>query len=395
MIRPPRTNRPALRRALPFLALALGCAAAGAVPRPAPKPEPPGTGDPVARPMQVAWSKDGRRLAVARPDGVLLLEAETGAQRLLPGPAARTVDWSPSDRLLLVEGEGAARRAVSLDPASGERRELRRGPALASARWLHGGPDFLAVEAEREVVSYGTDARLRLLRVAGAEAVLVREWSANLPTRAPGVELAAGWVAAAPNPIDGGLALPELHKPPLFAAHLAFFGVDPADPAPAEVGRIPAAVWTATSSWSPDGARLAFASGDGALQLLRRDRTVEAAPGPARGRHPSFSPVDDRLFLGGAVVTARGEVIRELVPGAPESLGAWSPDGARLAVVEGGRVLLFGGLDQAPPPAVRQRREAAREAIWRLGALRRQGLLERRPYAQERDRLRQQAEVER
>jgi hypothetical protein len=347
-----------------------------------------------AGPGQLAWSPDGEQLALARPDGLLLLDVERGSTRLLPGAPALTVDWAPAAELLLVEREGAATRAVALDPATGQRRTLHADPALASARWLHGGPEWLAVTARREVVSFGTEVRLGLLRGAGGKVATLHSWDDTLPTRDPSVDATGGWLAAVPNPVDHRLVVPVFHKPPIFSPHLRFVSIDPFDPAPVELGRVEAGLWTAAASWAPDGRRLAFAAADGSLRLLHLDGRIEAPAGPARGRHPSFGPRDDVLFLGGWLVTARGEPLRQLLAGAPGASGLWSPDGHRLAVVDGGRIFVFGGLGGAAPAEAAARRERAREALWRLGELRRAELLERRPYRQQRELLlRQLVEV--
>lgn len=342
---------------------------------------------PPPRPGQLAWSPDGERLAVARADGVLLLDLKGGGRRLLSGPPVLAVDWAPAAELLVVERAGASARTVAVGPDGGARRELLAAPDLGSARWLGGGPSWLGVTARRQVVSFGTELELKLVRVEDGKATTLYERDDTLPTRDPRVDATSGWTAAAPNPVDGELVLPVFHKPPLFEPELRLLAVDPFDPAPAERARAEVGLWTADASWSPDGERLAFAAADGSLRLLRRSGGLEAPRGPARGRHPSWSPRGDVLFLGGWLVTPGGEPVRELLRDAAGATGVWSPDGSRLAVLDAGRLFVLGGVGGAPPADLRARRDEAHRAFWRAGELRREGLVDRGPYQRRREEL--------
>jgi hypothetical protein len=76
------------------------------------------------RPRALAWSRDGRTLAVATSKLLMLLDAETGRARTLPIRDARAVAWSPGGRLALVRGssvlavEGARVRTLFTTTAS-------------------------------------------------------------------------------------------------------------------------------------------------------------------------------------------------------------------------------------------------------------------------------------
>jgi len=354
------------------------------------------TGSAWSRPGQVAWAPDGKRLALARSGGVVLLDLVTGARRELATPGAVSVDWAPAAAILVVERDAAGGRVVELDPATGRRRELYAGPGLASARWLHGGPDWLGVAGELNVMSFGTDARLRLLRAAAGRVDVLHEWNATLRTRDRSVDVALGWETAAPNPVDHGVVVPELHEPPLFKSHLRFLSVDPFDPEPVELCRVEVGLASVSTSWAPEGRRLAFAAADGSLRVLDLDRRrVEAPAGAVRGRHPSWNPRRDVLFVGGWLASPSGAPLRELVAGGRDSIGIWSPDGRRLAVLDGGKLFVLDGVGGDGTGTSAAGRVQASEALWVLGSLRREGLVERRPYRERRERLRKEAtEVE-
>jgi len=355
------------------------------------------TGTALPRPGQVAWAPDGKRLALVRPGGVVLLDLETGARRELASRDAVSVDWAPAATILAVERDADRGHVVDLDPATAQRRELHSGPGLASARWLHGGPDWLAVAGELNVMSFGTDARLRLLRAAAGLVDVLHLWAATLQTRDRSLDVALGWEAAAPNPVDHGIVVPELHAPPLFKPYLRFLSVDPFDPDPVELCRVEVGLASVSTSWAPEGRRLAFAAADGTLRVLHLDgRRVETPAGAVRGRHPSWSPRGDVLFLGGWLASPSGAPLRELVPGARDSIGVWSPDGRRLAVLDRGKLFVLDGVGGDGTGASAAGRARASEALWVLGSLRHEGLVERGPYRERRERLRKEAkEVER
>jgi len=384
---------PSSRRLL-IAPLLLAAACATTVPRPRPVALPLLERQGVSSgPGAVAWSPDGATLAVVCPDGVVLIDLRTGSSRPFSAAGAVSVDWAPAASLLVVERDAAGGRAVAIGPAAGERSVLHSDAALVAARWLHGEEGWLAVASTHEVHTYGTQAMLALtVSLAGGPAVAHR-WTAVLPTKDPGADVALGWAAARPNPVDHGLLLPEFHKAPLFPAYLSLVGLDPFDRDPGEIAHVELGRWTATVSWSPDGRRAALSAGDGTLRIVERGvRDLEAPAGPARGVHPSWHPRTDVLFLGGSLVTPAGAPIRKLLEQAENARGFWSPEGDRLAVAVGGRLFVFERLALPAPDAdADRRRRAASEASWELGVLRSQGLVAPEVYRERRARLRERA----
>ena len=385
---------PSSRRLL-IAPLLLAAACATAVPRPRPVAPPLLERQGVSSgPGAVAWSPDGATLAVVCPDGVVLIDLRTGSSRPLSAPGAVSVDWGPAASLLVVERDAAGGRAVAIDPAAGERSVLHSDPALVAARWLHGEEGWLAVASTQEVHRYGTQAMLALTTSLGGGPAVAHRWSAVLPTKDPGADVALGWAAARPNPLDHGLLLPQFQKPPLFAGYVAFVALDPFDGGdPAEIARVELGRWTATVTWSPDGRRAALSAGDGTLRIVEPGvRDLVAPAGTARGVHPSWHPRTDVLFLGGSLVTPAGAPIRKLLEQAENAMGFWSPEGDRLAVTVGGRLFVFERLGFPAPDADADRwRRAAREASWELGVLRSQGLVAPEVFRERRARLRERA----
>ncbi len=337
----------------------------------------------------VAWSPDGATLAIARPDGVALVDVRSGSARSIVVPGAVAVDWAPAQMLLVVERDAGVGRVVTIDAVTGERRVLHSDPALVAARWLDASEGaWMALSATHDIRSYGTDVTLTLTVSTGRAPARAHRWTLLLPTRNPAVDVARGWAAARPNPIDHRIALAQLRKAPLFPPYLAVVVLDPFDGEAEDVAKVELGRWTATTTWAPDGRRAALAAQDGTLRIVERGRQVEAPPGAARGLHPSWHPGADVLFFGGWLVTPEATPIRKLVDRAADATGFWSPAGDRLAVTVAGRLFVFGDLSIPPPDAeTERRRRAARASSWELGSLRSEGLLAPAIYRERRDRL--------
>jgi hypothetical protein len=370
------------------LALAVVAVAGCAIARGGPSPALVETTGRAPRPGVVAWAPDGRRLALVGGGWIAILDLPGGARRTIPAPGVLAIDWAPARELLVVERDAAGGRVVALDPETGASRALGADRAIVGARWLHGGPEWLAVAGDRQAMSFGTNVELRMLATGEGAPRVLHAWTGTLPTRDPDVDLTLGWTAARPNPVDHGIVVPEFRKPPMYAPYLELVQLDPFDGGRVELARAELGLWSADASWSPDGRRLAVAGADGRLRVLEPGGELRIARGPVRGLHPSFSPREEVVFLGGWLATPDGEPIRELLPRAAGALGVWSPDGARLAVLEGGRLFVFDRVTSAAAPPERARLS---EALWELGSLRREGLLEERPYRERRDRLRREA----
>jgi hypothetical protein len=343
----------------------------------------------------VAWSPDGTALATVRPEGISILELSSGIERILPAPGALSVDWAPATNLLAVERGPEGSRVVSIDPATGARSPLHVAPELRCARWLGSGAGWFAVTAAFEVGRIGTRSSRTVIADLGVGAREVHRFDQTYPTQEPLADPSLGWGAARENPLHHGLLLPEVRKAPLFGPQLRLVPLDPFDPGKSEQDPIGVAGFGAEASWSPDGGRAAVVDAAGAMRVLEPGKRAPDPVGAPRGTHPSWHPSAEVIFLGGWLVTPSGAPLRKLVAGGEEAVGVWSPRGDRIAVAGGGRVLVFGELGLPAPPPTDARLDGVRAATWKLGTLRREGLLAPEPYREARDRLRSQRLEER
>ncbi|HEX9240884.1 MAG TPA: hypothetical protein VF875_00445 [Anaeromyxobacter sp.] len=340
-----------------------------------PRPDLAGTLDPGRGTAVTAWSPDGARAVVAASDGKLV-----------------AVDWAPGRALLVIERDGAGPRVVAVDPATSSRRVLHAAAGLVAARWLQGGAGWMAVTASHEPRVYGAKATTTIVAATGGEPSERYRWTVELGPTDPDVGL--GWAAARPHPIDHHLLLPQYRRAPARrSGNVELVSLDLFDPRPDLAGTLDLARGTALAAWSPDGARAVVAASDGELAVVERGEIAAVPTGPVRGLHPSWHPGGAAIFLGGWLVRPDGAPLEELVRGALDATGEWSPSGDRLAVVAGGRVFVFAVSTVAPPDAAAaQRRARARDSVWRLGTLSTQGLVGPDVYRERRDRQRARAQ---
>ena len=97
----------------------------------------------------VAWSPDGRQLAVAGIDGPLLYIADPATRQLRPtasGLPCLNPDWSP-DRSSVIchrpyteqDRQSRGSDLTLVDPATGRRAPLTRTASASDARWRPAG----------------------------------------------------------------------------------------------------------------------------------------------------------------------------------------------------------------------------------------------------------------
>jgi hypothetical protein len=295
----------------------------------------------------------------------------------------------------VVERDGAEGRVVAVDPATSVRRVLHSGTGLVAARWLHGGAGWVAVTGSRERRAYGATATTSIVAATGGAPSERYRWTVELGPADASADVTLGWATARPSPLDHRLLLPQYRKAPIGPGRLELLVLDVFDPRPEPAGEIVLGRASASAAWLGDGARALVAASDGALVAVEPGQRTPVPTGAARGLHPSVHPGGAAVFLGGWLLRPDGTPLVELVRGAFEATAEWSPTGERLAVIAGGRLLVFAaGALASPDPAASARRARSRDAVWRLGTLSTEGLLRPEVYRERRDRQRALAREE-
>ena len=343
-----------------------------------------------ARPGAVAWSPDSSQLAVIdRTVTIIDADGDGAALRRIDIPAPRYLAWADDGMLYALSREGDYDVLYLIDTARpGTTRTVldRRADAVYP---LDGRRSFL-LSQQASQLRIGTEVRcaLSLHDLASGTTTTLHAYSRIVPAANIEEDLLFAWRHAGPNPLDGSFLIMELIKPPALPPYTLVRAFDPVSGDLVEIGSQDRRTVSVSASWSPDGRKLALTDRDGRLAVRGPGGNVPF-DGPALGRYPSWHPADDLLIVGGTVINpATGERTLLLVNG-EDSYARWSPDGARLALIaQGGLLLLRNFAAPAPAPLDRDQKKK----LFMLQELLRDGLITKEDYRARKSRLLQDKE---
>jgi Tol biopolymer transport system component len=355
----------------------------------------------------LAWSPDGRLLALARPGAVAVVDAKAGtAVRTARGPAPWTAYWGAftPDGADLAYTAAAGTWAVAL--ASGA---VRAVPAAGGA-WSRDGryayvrylsDDRVAVEVgdrlgaharsagsfpfddhgtsalawlpdgSRVLYSTGIRPRSDLWAVQSDGSGLRRLTASGLNLTEPAWSHDGTRLAYAAAPYSGGLCGycdPRVVIADAAGRRLALVPGTPGGDSPF------GSPLDAGPSWSPDGTRLALEhelSGELDVVTLAQGTRVRIA---ADGFSPAWSPDGSTIaYVGGGQIRAvapDGTGTRTLAPAVRDAESvAWSPDGRTLAYSTETGIYVVPADASAPPRRVAAARQPGRPSFSPDGAL--------------------------
>lgn len=301
-----------------------------------------------SRPGAVAWSPDSSEIALIRDGQLVLLDYAAGRVRKIPEIRPLFIAWAPGDRVAVLSDTGAGKEITLLDAAKGTYSSAPASESAIALKWLYPPDDLVEFSAEAKRYTIGTFITYSFSRVQGEEREIFFQKELYFPTRRQDLDFTSAWSFPEIRPVYETLLMPEYHNPPAVTPYIYFKTVDPVTGIVDDIVKLENRRFNVLASWSPDGSRLAAADHEGLLVIQDADEGAEGAAVSGipvnyeiKGLNPSWNPRGSQIYLGGWLVGSDGGAVAELLPGAVESIGVWSPDGEKIAVMSESRTLIF------------------------------------------------------
>ncbi len=318
-----------------------------------------GTEHPLEQTYWLAWSPDGKRLAmvndgspvVADDDGTnpvgVPFDAQAPTTAITWSPNGATVAFGIDQTLVLSPADGTTAIVASTGPPTAPESDVRWtlqpsfSPDGSTLAVVSSEGTLTFVDAEGTVTAsvlgattptfgWSADGAWLAVRTANGACVVANPDGRTL------VVLPANCVSAAWSPVDVRLAVNDFG-----GMGLGTLGVwSPGDDAPVALADNPV---ESTHAWSPDGSILSFVSRDGGVVLIDASDGTEIAR--ATARELAWNSTGSRLFFVSdqdEVVTADGRGASQLSIAGDARGVTWLPDGEHLAVAASREVFTVG-----------------------------------------------------
>ena len=300
------------------------------------------------RPGAVSWSPDSARLALIKNDQLLLFDYSTGISRRIPEIRPLFLDWAPGGRVVVLREKGSGREIIMLDVNSNTYQSMPADEGTEAVRWLNPPDDVVALSTNINRLTIGTFVTYELFRLKGGQRDLFLKRESYFPTRNQVREFTSAWLYQGIRPVHESVLIPEYHYPPAVLPYTYLKTVDPVTGLEENIMKQKSRRFNVSASWSPDGSRLAVSNDEGLLII--EDAGADAGETleynmpvnyEIRGWHPSWNPKGSQIYLGGWLIRSDGEAMGKLVRDAANSIGLWSPDGEKLAVMTESKTFIF------------------------------------------------------
>jgi hypothetical protein len=315
-----------------------------------------------------AAAPGGRQVAFSS-EGVRVMPLPSGEPRSLSAERPLALAWSPDGgRLAVAFGRGGESRIAVFDASGVSVAETAAAGRVGALFWTE--PDLLlAVTMELEPFKFGTTCREVLLRwqLAGAPERTVLHETTLKPYTVR--KLAAGMlmraVSPAVSPLGDELVYGRIQDPPAFDAYVKVMVRNLSSGVEREIAKT--GFSDGTARFSADGEELFIANGSGQIRRIAAWSDAEQPVAPFSGRVLAVSPDGRHLLADGRLLDDGREAA--LFP--PWTTGAFLDDG-RLLIVDNGTLFLVSGFGApvagaAVPPEKRERLRTIR--AWRASGL--------------------------
>ncbi|MEN8265000.1 MAG: hypothetical protein ABFR82_16240 [Nitrospirota bacterium] len=295
------------------------------------------------KPLAAAWSPDSSRIALIRNNLLLIHNTKTGESKVFSDITPISIDWSPLNDLLVVHEKVEGRQLVRMNADKERFIPVTVKEEPYAARWFGYTDKIIVYSVKVKRLSIGTFVTYLLSRVDGGADEVFLSWEAYFPTRSETADFISGWIYPNIRPVHETVLTPQFHDPPALAAFTEFRTSDPDTGMVKDIFKIDDERFGVFASWSPDGSRLAVTDEKGLLIIVDGDNPGSMQPvnNEERGMAPAWNPRGSQIYSGGWLMQSDGTIIKRLIPDAFYSIGVWSPDGKRLAVISEKGLYLF------------------------------------------------------
>ncbi|UCH80399.1 MAG: hypothetical protein JSW20_11740 [Nitrospiraceae bacterium] len=283
----------------------------------------------------VAWSNDSSKLAVINDHSIIIIDMVSGSEDMIEEITPSFLSWAPGNDLLAVIKNGDRRKLVRINSNEGRHTYIPLNTSPISARWFNPPDDILVISLDVKSMKIGTFATYYLSRVTKYREHEFFKGEVYYPTLRSDVDITSGWMYPRIRPLHETVITPMFHKPPVIEPYTDFKTVDPVTGMENEITKFRSRRFSVPASWSPDGSRFAVTNDDGFLTIIDINDSEDArlVRLEITGFVPAWNPEGSQIYLGGWLVNSDGQVLDQMLPDAFHSIGTWSPDGGKLAIV--------------------------------------------------------------
>ncbi len=295
-----------------------------------------------ATPGSLAWSPDGKRLALTGKT-LTILDIDSGRKESFPANNPYYAAWA-SDGTLYALSVNAENKSLLCSLADGN-------PRLKETV-LDGRIDAVYPTSDRKLVfrsvhskrySFGTEISAEAVQqdLATGNSKTLYSFSRTCVVEQPDISQWTSLMHAGLNPLEDTLLVMEHIKPPHQPLYARVKAINVTTGESSNISDPDNRKPYISACWSPDGKRAALADRDGRIEIRNRFGRGSALDASPLGIFPSWNPKGSSIYAGGYLIDSNGLNKEVLLENASASIGAWSPDGSMLAVVVNGRLVLF------------------------------------------------------